>query len=158
MFLTDDLIARIRDLGLWVVEQPSFLYDVGGSSPALGIRLRPFRTLRDRGVRQAFSSDFPCGALAPFVGVYAAVTRKTKRGDTIDGDEAVSIDAALEAYTLGAAMAAGLDRDCGSVVVGKRADFLVLADDPRAVAPERLLTLNVLETWVSGVRVVTSRP
>lgn len=157
MFLTDDLIARIRDLGLWVVEQPSFLYDVGGSSPAPEIRLRPFRTLSARGVRQAFSSDFPCGALAPFVGVYAAVTRRTKRGDSIDADEALSVDAALEAYTLGAASAAGLDRECGSLVPGKRADFLVLSEDPRAVAPERLLSLEVLETWVSGAR-VTARP
>ena len=153
MFLTDDLIARIRDLGLWVVEQPSFLYDVGGVTPAPEIRLRPFRTLRDRGVRQAFSSDFPCGALAPLVGVYAAVTRKTKRGDTVEADEAISVDAALEAYTLGAAIAAGLDRDCGSLVPGKRADFLVLSDDPRTIAPERLLTVDILETWIAGARV-----
>jgi hypothetical protein len=86
-------------------------------------------------------------------GRYAAVTRTTRRGDLVDGDEAIPIDAALEAYTLGAAIAAGLDRDCGSLVAGKRADFLVLDEDPRAIAAERLLALPVRETWVAGARV-----
>ena len=90
IFLTADLIVRIADLGVPMVAQPSFLYDQGGVSPFPGIRLRPFRATRDAGISQAFSSDFPCGSLAPLLGVGAAVTRRSRHGDVADADEALS--------------------------------------------------------------------
>jgi predicted amidohydrolase YtcJ len=68
----------------------------------------------------------------------------------VDPQEAVPAEAALRAYTLDAARAARLDGDRGSLVPGKRADFLVLSGDPLACPPEGIKDLRVLQTWVKG--------
>lgn len=154
MFLTPALIARIADLGLPVVAQPSFLWDSGGHAPSPDILLRPFRTVAEAGVAQAFSSDFPCGSLAPLTGIAAAVTRRSRHGEACAPEEALTVERALAAYTLEAARAAGWGSERGSLEVGKRADWLVLSADPRAVAPAALAALTVEETWVSGRRIV----
>jgi predicted amidohydrolase YtcJ len=150
IFVTDELIRRIADLGIAVVGQPSFLHDVGGTSPAPEIRLRPFKRFAAAGVPQAFSSDFPCGALAPLVGIHAAVTRRSRYGTVHDPDEAITAQAALEAYTIGAARAAGLGSVCGSLEPGKRADLAVLSINPLECPADELLTTRVVETWVEG--------
>ena len=152
MFVTPELIERIAALGLPVVSQPSFLYDQGAPALALPaeLRCRPFRSFNAAGIRQAFSSDYPCGSVAPLVGVAAAVTRRDRDGHVVDPDEAVPVEDALAAYTIEAARACGLEGEAGSLAVGKRADFVVLDGNPLAVAAEDLLRLRVVETRVAG--------
>ena len=152
IFLTRGLIARLGDLGVSVVAQPSFLWDSGGRSPDRHLLVRPFASVAAAGVHQAFSSDFPCGSLAPLTGIAAAVTRASRSGEVAAPEEAVAAADALEAYTLGAARAAGIDGEHGSLEPGKRADFVVLSDDPTASAPDRISAIDVLETWVRGAR------
>ncbi len=67
------------------------------------------------------------------------------------GPEAVQ--AAVEAYTINAARAAGLGQECGSLEPGKRADLIVLDRNPLEVPPEELLRVNVLRTLVAGQEV-----
>lgn len=155
MFLTRNLIRRLQALGVWVVGQPSFVYDLGGALDALGsgLLLRPFQTLREAGIPQAFSSDAPCGTLSPLAGIYAAATRRGRSGMAGDPAEAVPVQAALEAYTINAARAGGLEAECGSLEVGKRADFVVLSNDPLGIPPDELLDLSILRTYVAGCRV-----
>jgi predicted amidohydrolase YtcJ len=153
MFLTRELIARLSDLGVWIVAQPSFLHDSGGASPSTDLLLRPFRSVVAAGARQAFSSDFPCGSLAPLAGIHAAVTRRSRAGELADPGEAVTARQALEAYTLGAAAAAGMAGERGSLEAGKRADFVVLSANPLECPAGALASLEVVETWVAGERI-----
>jgi predicted amidohydrolase YtcJ len=150
MFLDRALIGRLVDLGVWTVVQPSFIWDHGGHSPSADLMLRPFATARAAGLGQAFSSDYPCGENAPLLGIQAAVTRRTRHGEPSGLEEALPAEAALRAYTLDAARAAGLDADRGSLVSGKRADFLVLSSDPLECRPEAIKDIRVLQTWVAG--------
>lgn len=155
MFLTRDLIGRLKALGIWVVGQPSFLYDLGAARLPAGdeILVRAFGTLQSAGVLQAFSSDFPCGTLSPLAGIYAAATRRARSGEVCDHEEAISVQAAVEAYTINAARAAGLGQECGSLEPGKRADLIVLDRNPLEVPPEELLRVKVLRTFVAGQEV-----
>jgi predicted amidohydrolase YtcJ len=153
MFLDGALLARLVDLGVWTVVQPSFIWDHGGSAPA-GLMLRPFATARAAGVRQAFSSDYPCGENAPLLGIQAAVTRRTRLGEPSGPEEALPVEVALRAYTLDAAQAAGLGADRGSLMPGKRADFLVLSDNPLEVPPEAIKDVRVLQTWAGGAPIM----
>jgi predicted amidohydrolase YtcJ len=152
MFLTPALIGRIRTLGVPVVTQPSFLYDLDAPAfPLPGdLRCRPFGSLRAAGIRQAFSSDHPCGSPAPLTGIYAAVTRRSREGRVADAEEAVPVEAALAAYTIEAARVAGLEAETGSLEVGKRADLVILDGNPLAVSPEALPGLRVVATLVGG--------
>ncbi len=153
MFLTQELIDRIRALGIRVVVQPAFIYDLDARSAGEGILRLPFRTLRDAAIPLAFSSDFPCGTLSPLVGIYAAATRRTRSGEAGDPEQAIPVEAALEAYTINAARAGGLERECGSLEPGKRADLIVLDRNPLTVSPEELPRLKVLRTFVVGQEV-----
>lgn len=157
IFLTGELIRRLAELQIWVVAQPSFLWDMGlplsrGPFADPAVLPRPFGSTRRAGVRQAFSSDFPCGSNAPLLGIAAAVTRTSRSGQVAGAEEALTAAEALEAYTLGAAHAAGADAVCGSLETGKRADLLVLSADPLAVAPTEIAHILVEETWLKGVR------
>jgi predicted amidohydrolase YtcJ len=157
IFLTRELIDRLAALEVWVVAQPSFLWDMGaprarGVPPDRAMLLRPFGSTLRAGVRQAFSSDFPCGTNAPLLGISAAVTRASRSGEVAAPEEAVSAADALAAYTLGAARAAGCDDVCGSLEPGKRADLLVLSADPTTVPPAAIARIRVEETWLKGVR------
>jgi predicted amidohydrolase YtcJ len=154
MFLDAALLGRLVDLGVWVVVQPSFIWDHGGRAPAPGVLLRPFATAHAAGLPQAFSSDYPCGENAPLLGIQAAVTRRTRLGEPSGLEEAVSPETALRAYTLDAARAAGLDADRGALMTGKRADFLVLSDNPLECPPEAIKDIQVLQTWVQGVPIM----
>jgi predicted amidohydrolase YtcJ len=154
MFLDAALLGRLVDLGVWVVVQPSFIWDHGGRAPAPGVLLRPFATAHGAGLRQAFSSDYPCGENAPLLGIQAAVTRRTRLGEPSGPEEAVSAETALRAYTLDAARAARLDADRGALMTGKRADFLVLSDNPLECPPEAIKDIQVLQTWVQGVPIM----
>ena len=157
IFLTAPLIERLAALGIWVVAQPSFLWDARRVPPPLAapdgaLLVRPFATAQRAGVRQAFSSDFPCGSNAPLLGIAAAVTRTSATGQVADPDEAMSAADALEAYTLGAARAAGVASLCGSLEAGKRADLVVLSDDPLACPPSGIASIRIEQTWARGVR------
>jgi predicted amidohydrolase YtcJ len=157
IFLTRELIARLAQLSIWVVVQPSFLWDARrmparDATPDTEVLQRPFGSALRAGVRQAFSSDFPCGSNAPLLGIAAAVTRTSRTGQVAAPDEALTASDALAAYTLGAARAAGLEGVCGSLETGKRADLLVLSADPLECPPSEIARIRVEETWAAGVR------
>jgi predicted amidohydrolase YtcJ len=153
IFLDPALIGRLHALGILVVTQPSFVYDLepAGLAPDL-VRL-PFARLRDARVPQAFSSDYPCGSLAPLTGIYAAATRRTRNGRTADAEEPVPVAAALAGYTIDAARAMGLEGECGSITPGKRADLVVLDQNPLEVPPDALRDVAVVQTFVAGRQV-----
>src|SRR2546427_311377 len=156
IFLTAELIARIAALGIWVVAQPSFLWDARATSSATPpdpvILQRPFASVARAGVRQAFSADYPCGSNAPLVGIAAAVTRTSRPGRVAAPEEAISVPAALQAYAPGAARAARIDAVAGSLEPGKHAGLLVLSTNPLECPATDLASIQVLETWMKGVR------
>ena len=57
---------------------------------------------------------------------------------------------ALRGFTLDAAYAGFAEAEVGSLQAGKRADFVVLGEDPLAVPGEALRALTVLATYVDG--------
>jgi predicted amidohydrolase YtcJ len=123
----------------------------------------PMRSLAEAGAVLALSSDWNVAEMEPMIGLQAAVTRAPLDGGTPwMPEEALSLEAALEGYTLGSAYAVHAERDRGSLSVGKLADFVVLDRDPFTTDPGRLATVRVLQTWVGGdcvyVDAVDGRP
>ena len=128
-----------------VVTQPGFVYENGDRYLRdVDEAMRPYlyraRSLAERGVRLAFGSDAPVVEPNPMRGIYAAVTRRTESGRVLGAGERerVSLTYALRAYTLGAARAAGLEREAGTLAPGKPADMILFEEDLTSVEPERL--------------------
>jgi hypothetical protein len=112
-----------------------------------------WRQLRDSGARVALGSDFPVESVDPRLGLYAAVTRTDAEGLPAGGwrpEEKLTAYEALRGFTLDAAYAGFAEAEVGSLEVGKRADFVVLAQDPLTVEPAQLRNLDVRATYVDG--------
>ena len=112
-----------------------------------------WRKLRDSGARLALGSDVPVESVDPRLGLQAATTRADTRGNPAGGwhpQEKLTAYEALRGFTLDAAYAGFADDQVGSLAVGKRADFVLLAQDPLAIAPAELSGMTVQATYVDG--------
>ena len=117
-------------------------------------RLHPNRNLVDAGVLVAGGSDWPVvPSPDPWPGIQGLVTRADPTG-THPGElwpeQALTVDEALHAYTLGAARAMGVDDVTGSLRPGKSADFVVLDRDPWSTPADRLAGTVTEQTWFAG--------
>lgn len=112
-----------------------------------------WRQLRDSGARLALGSDFPVESVDPRFGLFAAATRTDAMGNPVGGwfpQEKLTAFEALRGFTLDAAYAGFAEAEVGSLEVGKRADFVVLREDPLAIDPAQLRKLTVQATYVDG--------
>ncbi len=101
----------------------------------------------------AFGSDFPVEHVNPMLGLYAAVTRQDLSGKPPGGwlpDQRVSRIQALAGFTRGAAYAAFMENEVGTLKPGMRADFVILDGDLMSVPPRQIADLKPLSTWVDG--------
>ena len=62
-----------------------------------------------------------------------------------------SVKKALYCITLGAAYVLKLEREIGSIEVGKKADFCILDRDPTEQEPTKLNQIKVTDTVLLGV-------
>src|SRR5207247_9625942 len=77
-------------------------------------------------------SDAPVERGEPMIEFYAAVARKSIRGESAEGwhpEQAVSREQALKMFTIWPAYGVFEENDKGSIEVGKLADFTVLSQD-----------------------------
>ncbi|MEL6151293.1 MAG: amidohydrolase [Chloroflexota bacterium] len=109
----------------------------------------------DHGAAVAFGSDSPIEPFNPFMGMYAAVTRRHINGwpgpEGWRPDAKLTIDEAIRGFTVGAAYAAGLEDQQGMLAPDYYADLIVLDRDPYTIDPNDLLNVGVLGTMIDGV-------
>ena len=119
-----------------------------------------FRSLLDAGATLAFGSDWPVAPLDVLLGVDAAVNRRTLGGKHPSGwfpEQRITAAEAVAAYTSGSAFAAGQEKERGSVVVGKVADFVVLSRDILDPSERDKISDTKVELTVVGGKVVFER-
>lgn len=103
------------------------------------------------GVPFSIHSDAPVTPLGHLHVAWCAVNRLTASGEVLGENERITVDDALHACTIGAALQLNLDHEMGSIEAGKLADFAVLDDDPYAVDPKALKDIGVWGTVLGGV-------
>lgn len=153
--LDDILMDRIKKLQLLPVLGVPFLYELGDYYIDILGKDRlscmyPQRSLLERGILAPLSSDAPVIDPNPLHGIYSAVTRKTKSGQTISPTENVNIMQAIRSYTRYGAYASFEETIKGSIETGKLADLVVLSDNILEKSPEEILDINVEMTLVDG--------
>ncbi|HVY03949.1 MAG TPA: amidohydrolase [Caulobacterales bacterium] len=149
--LTPELLARARQLGVMVVQNPLHFDDVrdGRGLSLTHARKDPLQTLLNEDVPLAFGSDVAFGSDAggaaanPFLNMMLAVQYPA------NPVESLSREQALEAYTAGGAYAEGEERTRGRLAVGMDADLAVLSQDilesPLATLPGTRSILTIVD-------------
>ncbi len=149
-------IEQYRKLGVIASVQPNHLLTdmnwaverIGQNAPRPPTRGRIFWIME---CRVAFGTDYPVEPIAPFRGVYSAVTRKNEAG-TMEYFPAqkLTIEQALAAYTTGSAYAQFAENEKGTLAPGMLADFAVLDRDLTKIPAPEILQTQVLRTVVGG--------
>jgi predicted amidohydrolase YtcJ len=153
--LRPDLIDRIATMGALAVSQPVFITEYGdGFIRHLGLNRTqltyPFRTLLDAGIKLVFSSDCPVASFEPLKSIEVSVTERTGSGQSYALEEAISVEEALELYTVAGAYSTFEEHKKGKIKEGMLADFAILDTDPRQVDPDAISQIPVRQTIIGG--------
>jgi predicted amidohydrolase YtcJ len=135
-------------------------------APYVLARLGPLRAEEDAYVWQklmksgavvANGTDAPVEDVDPLPGYYALVTRKQKNGVVFFGDQRMTRDEALQAYTLNGAYAGFEEALKGQLKAGRLADITVLSADITQVPEEEIQKARVAYTIVGGKVLYTAK-
>jgi predicted amidohydrolase YtcJ len=150
----DDQLPRMADLGVFPISQPGYLFDFGDTFlRTLGERahgLLPLRAERALGIPVVLSSDSFVTTYKPLHHVSAAVNRRTRTGQAIGADQALTVEEAIRGYTIDAARSFFAEDRLGSIEPGKLADFTVFASDPFTAPAERIAGTDIWMTVLAG--------
>jgi predicted amidohydrolase YtcJ len=154
-FPSDEVLPLMAQHKIGALVSTPFITNLGDSyvlsiGEARASRTIPMASYLKAGVPVASSSDTPITDFNPFVGMYAAVARKTVQGKQFDLSEAISREDAIRSYTIAGAWATGLEHRKGTIEPGKLADLIVLDRDPLACSDEELRDMVVTRTMVGG--------
>ena len=91
----------------------------------------------------------------PWIGIETAITRRNPGGSerSFGLQEAITLPQAIDMFTINAARRMGIDRQAGSLVAGKWADFVILDRNPFQIPVTQIHTIEPAETWIAGERV-----
>jgi hypothetical protein len=149
------LAERLASLDIMVVSHPAFVYFNGDRYlktvpfPQLQ-HLYPFKTFGGKGVSLAAGSDAPIAPVNPLAALFGAVTRKTRSGERVLEEEKIGIFEALALVTTLAARSAFEEKERGSISPGKKADLVVLSENPFTVPEAEIKDLRVERTLIDG--------
>ena len=105
------------------------------------------------GVPFTFHQDAPVIQPDMLETIWCAVNRQTREGVTLGTNQKISPLDAIRAVTVNAAYQYSEEKRRGSIAAGKTADFVILSEDPLAVAPMKIRDIRVDSTFKSGKQV-----
>jgi predicted amidohydrolase YtcJ len=166
-FMTPESIQLAAKLGVVIDLQPIWFHLDGHTL------LKQFgqeRTARFQPLSQMVKAGIPVGggsdhmqkigslrainAYNPWLGMWIAVSRQCRfLAEPLHSESALSREQALRMYTLENAKVLLMEKDCGSLELGKRADFIQVDRDILHCPLSELKDTQVLRTWLAGVRV-----
>jgi len=152
-----DLLRRMKALGCVATPFCTYVYYHGEKMPFYGdYRLEWMfaqRSFLDHGITATGATDYPPGPFEPLLGIQSCVTRVDSDGRLWGASQKISVQEALQIYTINGAYASFEEDIKGSIEVGKLADLVVLGADPTQVDPMTIKDIPVERTIVGGVTV-----
>lgn len=156
--LSEQDLPRFAKLGVVASMQPSHaISDLFFAPARLGMdRLAgayAWNSLLKSGAVVCGGSDAPVERGEPMIEFYAAVARKSVKGEQHEGwhpEQAVTREQALKLFTKSAAFAAFEENDKGTIAPGKLADLTVLSADIMKIPEPEILTTRCVMTVIGG--------
>jgi predicted amidohydrolase YtcJ len=125
----------------------------GSVGPERAQRAFPWHDILSGGATLCYGSDWPVVTLNPWPGLQILLTRETKEGTPAGGwlpDERLTLEQAIQGYTMGGAFAARREETEGSIEVGKVADIIIISQNLFKIPPNQIGKTKVLMTMVGG--------
>lgn len=116
-----------------------------------------FRQLLQQNGWIPLGTDFPVEDISPFKTFLAAVVRKDAKGYPANGfqpENALTREETIRGMTIWAAKAGFMEKEIGSLEVGKKADFILLDKDLMKVPETEILNVKVVSTYLGGKKVI----
>ncbi|AQQ69361.1 hydrolase [Microbulbifer agarilyticus] len=155
-YATKDQLKQMEALGMMVSANPYYqfiLSDMYADKWLGEDRARNMVPLGDAqklGINVSLHSDNPMAPLNPLLLAWTATNRTTIGGKKNNESQKLSLDEALQAITINAAWQMRMEDEIGSIRAGKKADFVVLEEDPYEVGPEGLKDIEIWGTVFEG--------
>ncbi len=117
------------------------------------------KTILNQGGRVSFGADWPAAGYfstyEPLKSIQVGVTRQLvglKDAPVLSpANERLTVEEAIHANTMGAAYQLRMDKDVGSIEVGKRADLIVLSQNILAIDPHEIHKTKVEMGMMNGI-------
>jgi len=156
--LHSDDIHRFAELGVIASMQPTHcITDKRFAEKRIGKKrcqgAYAWQSLLDAGAVVAFGTDYPVEPINPLEGLYAAVTRKDRTGESGDGwfpDQKLSMEKAIELYTLSSAYAEFMEDRKGMIKKGYLGDVVIFNNDLMTIPHDQIMRTKVDYTIVGG--------
>lgn len=155
-FLREDQVDSYKRLGVFPSLFPMHTFYWGDwhrehtVGPEHARNISPTGWLVKRNMKFGTHHDAPVAFPDSMRVLSATVTRRTRSGMILGPEQRVDVMTALKAMTIWPAWQHFEEQEKGSIEVGKRADFVILSDDPTATDPENLAEIDVLVTIKDG--------
>ncbi len=151
-------IPRFAELGVIASMQPTHcITDKRFAEKRIGLErckgAYAWQRLLKAGVHVAFGTDWSVEPIDPLEGLYAAVTRKDRTGEPGDGwfpDQKLSMEKAIELYTLGSAYAEFMEDRKGMIKKDYLADMVIFNNDLMTIPHDQIMPSKVDYTIVGG--------
>jgi len=115
-----------------------------------------YKQLMDQNGWIPLGTDFPVEDISPFKTILASVGRVDAKGFPEGGfqmENALTREQTIKGMTIWAAKASFLEKEVGSLEAGKKADFIILAQDLMQVPVNKILDTKVVATYSGGKKV-----
>ena len=119
--------------------------------PDRAANMSPARWALDAGVRFSSHLDTPVTPMLPLQAVWSQVERESTGGVVIGPAQRIGRMPALRAVTIDAAWQVFMDDEIGSIELGKRADLVVLSENP--LTAQDIRGIKVDRTVIDGATV-----
>lgn len=146
----EDQIDRIKRLGCIVSANPYYVraladkYSNVGLGPKRADQMVRMGDIERAGISYSFHSDMPMAPADPLFLMWCGVNRITTSGRVAGENQRISREGALRAVTLDAAYSLKMEKEIGSIVTGKLANFTILDENPITCDP---LEINDIAVW-----------
>ncbi|NLI45651.1 MAG: amidohydrolase family protein [Acidobacteria bacterium] len=151
-----DQVERIKRLGAIVSGNPYYPvaladnYRTNGLDPARADIMVRMGDVERAGIHYSYHSDMPMAPAQPLFLMWAGVNRITNDGNLRGPEQRMSRLGALEAVTIEAAFSLRMEKDIGSIVPCKLANFTVLSDNPVTIDAIKIKDIKVWGTVQEG--------
>lgn len=155
-YARQDQHEKVAKYGILVSNNPYYYYELSGPyskeglGPERASKISSIGSLEKLKVPLSFHSDYFMAPAEPLLLVWSAVNRINSNGDVLAPEEKVSLFTATKAVTIEAARSIRMENEIGTISAGKKADFVILEENPFEVNPTKIKDISIYSNVFEG--------